>query len=281
MKYGVHLALWMAQWQEDIDAHIRTAAGLGFDGVEISLLGMSDRRIRHLNQVIRDNGLEVTCTTGLAISDDLASDDEATRSRGIGYLRWAIQTTAELGSKLLTGVLYAPWGHFVPGQKADRLKRSGGSLAAVSELLVDTDITLGLEAINRFETDLLNTADEACELARLTGSTRIGVLLDAFHMNMEEKNIRDALVKTGDHLVHFHCVENDRGVPGSGHTPWDEIFEGLRDIGYNRWLTMEMFVKANVEVSPDLNIWRNIESDPTEAARRGLQFLKENTADFR
>ena len=98
---------------------------------------------------------------------------------------------------------------------------------------------------------------------------------------MEEKNIRDALVKTGRDLVHFHCVENDRGVPGSGHTPWGEIFGGLRDIEYDRWLTMEMFVKANVDVSPDLNIWRNIELDPTEAARQGLAFLKENTTDFR
>ena len=281
MKYGVHLALWMSRWPEDIDNHIRTAAELGFDGVEISLLGMSDEKILHLNQVIHSHNLEVTCTTGLSVSDDLASDDEATRLRGIDYLRWAVQTTAGLGSELLTGVLYAPWGHFVPGQKKERLRRSGESLSTLTDLLIDTNVTLGLEAINRFETDLLNTADEACELARSLDSPRIGVLLDAFHMNMEEKNIRNALVETGSDLVHFHCVENDRGVPGSGHTPWGEIFKGLQDIEYGRWLTMEMFVKANVDVSPDLNIWRNIELDPTEAARQGLAFLKENTTGLR
>ena len=280
MKYGVHLALWMSRWPEDIDGHIQTAAELGFDGVEISLLGMSDEKIRHLKRLIRDHDLEVTCTTGLSISDDIASDDEVTRNRGIDYLRWAVQTTAGLGSKLLTGVLYAPWGHFVPGQKSERFNRSGESLAAVSDLLEESDVTLGLEAINRFETDLLNTATEACELARQTDSPRIGVLLDSFHMNIEEKDIRAALGETGKFLVHFHCVENDRGVPGSGHTPWNEIFGGLRDISYNRWLTMEMFVKADVDVSRDLNIWRNIESDPTEAARQGLRFLKENTTDF-
>ena len=79
-------------------------------------------------------------------------------------------------------------------------------------------------------------------------------------------------------LVHFHCVENDRGIPGSGHTPWNEIFSGLADIGYDDWLTMEMFIKSEVEVSPDLNIWRNIENDATDAAKRGLAFLKEKSA---
>lgn len=280
MKYGIHLALWMSRWPENIDQHIQTAAEIGFDGVEISLLGMDSEKIRHLRQLTASLGLEVTCTTGLSESDDLASDDLVIRKNGLDYLKWAIETTAGLGSKLLSGVLYAPWGHFVPGQKSERLNQSAESLRSVENYLIDNDVTLGLEAINRFETDLLNTASEACRLADIIDSPKVGVLLDAFHMNMEEKDLCKALIKTGSRLVHFHCVENDRGVPGSGHTPWNDIFDGLKTIDYDKWLTMEMFVKADAEVSPDLNIWRNIESDPTEAARRGLQFLKESTAEF-
>lgn len=280
MKYGVHIAVWMSKWSENIDNYIETAAKLGFDGVEISLLGMTDEKISNLRKIIESFGLEVTCTTGLAKSDDIASEDASTRKRGIEYLNWAIDATCGLGSKLLSGVLYAPWGHFQPGKKTDRMKRSADSLCKIETGLNNSDVTLGLEAINRFETDLLNTAQEACELARLINSPKIGVLLDAFHMNMEEKNIREALINTGDQLVHFHCVENDRGVPGSGHTPWDEIFAGLSKIGYDKWLTMEMFIKSEVEVSPDLNIWRNIENDATDAARRGLAFLKEKTAGY-
>jgi len=162
----------------------------------------------------------------------------------------------------------------------ERLKRSSESLAAISDVLADSEVTLGVEAINRFETDMVNTANEACELVERIGSDHIGVLLDAFHMNIEEKNIRDAIKNTGSRLAHFHCVENDRGVPGSGHTPWEEIFSGLRAVKYDRWLTMEMFIKADVAVSPDLNIWRSIEQDPTTAAKEGLRFLKEKTADF-
>lgn len=278
MKYGVHVAVWMSEWSQNIDNYIETAAELGFDGVEISLLGMSDEKINHLRKLIEFNNLEVTCTTGLAISDDIASEDSSTRARGIEYLNWAIDTTSALGSKLLSGVLYSPWGYFQPGKKLERIERSGDSLCKIESKLNSSDVTLGLEAINRFETDLLNTAEEACAFARLINSPKVGVLLDAFHMNMEEKDIKEALIKTGDQLVHFHCVENDRGIPGSGHTPWNEIFSGLADIGYDDWLTMEMFIKSEVEVSPDLNIWRNIENDATDAAKRGLAFLKEKSA---
>lgn len=276
MKFGVHVALWMTRWPEDITAHIRTVKALGFDGVEISLLGMSDDKIDQLRSLTEALGLEVTCTTGLSPEHDIASADPALREAGLGYMRWGIETAAKLGSSLLTGVIYAPWGRFKPGEKPDRLARSAESLGALEETLAANGVTLGIEAINRFETDLVNTAEEACALAKRTGSARIGVLLDAFHMNMEEKDIAAAIRASADRLVHFHCVENDRGAPGSGHTPWDDIFDALADINYDRWLTMEMFIKADVEVSPDLNIWRPIEADPTAAAREGLRFLKQH-----
>ena len=277
MKYGVHVALWMARWPEDITGHMRTVRELGFDGVEISLLGMSDEKISQLRGLAEELGLEVTCTTGLSADHDIASADASVREAGLDYLRWGIETADKLGSRLLTGVIYAPWGQFRPGEKGERSARSAESLAQLDGTLAANDVTLGIEAINRFETDLVNTAEEACALARQSGSNRIGVLLDAFHMNMEEKDIGAAIRASAENLVHFHCVENDRGVPGSGHTPWADIFGALSDIGYDRWLTMEMFIKADVEVSPDLNIWRPIEVDPTAAAADGLRFLKEST----
>ena len=278
MKYAVHVALWMSRWPEDIAPHIRVVRELGFDGVEISLLGMTDEKTDFLRTLTRDLDLEVTCTTGLAPEQDIASEDPEVQKAGLDYLRWGVETAAKLGSSLLTGVVFAPWGFFRPGEKAERLKRSAQSLASTEGVLSANGVDLGIEAINRFETDLVNTAEEACALARETGSQRVGVLLDTFHMNLEEKDIGQAIRNSADQLLHFHCVENDRGVPGSGHTPWNDIFGALSDIRYDRWLTMEMFVKAGVEVSPDLNIWRQIEVDPTEAARSGLHFLKSRMA---
>ena len=135
-------------------------------------------------------------------------------------------------------------------------------------------MTLGLEALNRFETDLVNTAEEAMHLAKTTGSDRIGILLDTFHLNIEEKNIKTAITNASDKLVHFHISDNDRGVPGSGHVPWNEVKDALDEVNYDGWIVAEMFVTANGPISADLNIWRNIEPNATHACKEALTFMK-------
>ncbi len=278
MKIGVHLALWAKQWDDDVIPYANIAADLGFDGVELSLLGMTTDRIRAIRQAVEGRNLEITCTTGLSPQTDISSVDPALRVAGVDYLMQSIATTAALGGRLLTGVLYAPWNVRVQADRAPRWDHCVAGLLQVARVAEEAGVTLGLEAINRFETDLVNTAAQATRLCEDVGSPAVGVLLDTFHMNMEEKHIGDAIRATGKHLVHMHCDENDRGVPGSGHIPWDEVFTALRDIRYAGWLTLEMFVAANQSVSSDLAIWRQIEPDSTEAARQGLAFLKSRTS---
>ena len=275
MKFGIHSGLWMARWTDEIAPILGTVADLGFDGVEVSLLGMTDEKAAALDGLARDHGLEVTCSDGLAREADITSPDPEVRAAGIEYLRWAVRTTAAMGSRGLAGVVYAPWGVFDPANRVERAKRAAEAFAALDADLERHDVTLGIEAINRFETDLVNTAADAVALAADSGSSRIGVLLDTFHMNMEEKDIAAAIVSAGDHLVHFHVSDNDRGVPGSGHVPWPEVRRGLCDIGYDRWIVAEMFVVAGNPASADLNIWRDIEPDATRAAGQTLQFMQE------
>lgn len=274
MKFGIHTGLWLARWTDDLAPAFRAAADLGFDGVEISLLGMTDEKAALLGQAIRDHGLEVTCSDGLAIEKDITSADADVRAAGVAYLNWAIETTAKLGSQNLAGVLFAPWGQFDPAHRAARLERSADALSQVDKVLAQNGVTMGLEALNRFETDLLNTAKDATDLARATGSARIGALLDTFHLNIEEKDIGAAIAGAADKLVHFHVSDNDRGVPGSGHVPWDEVRSGLGRANYDGWITAEMFVIAGNPASADLNIWRDIEPDATDAARRALSFMQ-------
>jgi D-psicose/D-tagatose/L-ribulose 3-epimerase len=133
---------------------------------------------------------------------------------------------------------------------------------------------LGIEVINRFETDLTNTAQEGAALAAATGSARIGVLLDTFHMNKEEKDPPAAIRHVGERLFHFHVSDNDRGTPGSGHFDFASAAEALRAIGYDGWITAEMFVVPGHPTSADLNIWRAIEPEPTQAARQALDFMR-------
>ncbi len=264
----------MARWTDELTPIVRTVADLGFDGVEVSLLGMSDEKAEALGHLIKDHSIEVTCSDGLSPDTDITSDDESVRAAGIDHLRWAVRTTAKIGSRGLAGVVYAPWGVFDPANIPVRAARSAEAFAAIDGDLRDHDVTLGIEAINRFETDLVNTAADAVAMAKASGSSRVGVLLDTFHLNIEEKNIKSAITGAGDRLVHFHVSDNDRGVPGSGRVPWDEVKAGLDALGYDGWIVAEMFVVAGNPASADLNIWRNIEPEPTDAATRSLAFLQ-------
>ena len=278
MKFGIHAGLWMARWTDEITPILKTVADLGFDGVEVSLLGMSDEKADALGKAVKEYGLEVTCSDGLAPDKDITSADPLVRQAGIEYLRWAIETTARIGSRGLAGVVYAPWGMYDPANKVQRAARSSEAFAAIDDHLAKHDVTLGIEAINRFETDLVNTASEAVAMAEASGSSRVGALLDTFHLNIEEKDIKSAITQTGDRLVHFHVSDNDRGVPGSGHVPWTEVQSGLREIGYDGWIVAEMFVIMGNPASRDLNIWRNIEPDANDAARRALSFMQASFA---
>lgn len=278
MKFGVHAGLWMARWTDEVAPILRVVADLGFDGVEVSLLGMTDDRAAAMARLIRDHRLSVTCSDGLSRQADITSDDAEVRQAGLRHLQWAVRIAAGLGASGLAGVVYAPWGVFEPARKADRAARSAEMLAQLDGTLRDHGVTLGIEAINRFETDLVNTASEAVALAHATGSAHIGVLLDTFHLNIEEKDIRAAIAHAGDRLVHFHVSDNDRGVPGSGHIPWDQVVAGLRDARYDGWVVAEMFVRPGNPASADLNIWRDIEPDATDAARRALAFMRPSFA---
>jgi len=268
MKYSVHAGLWMAQWTDEITSILKTVADLG------SLLGMSDEKAAALGKSVREFGLEVTCSDGLSAQKDITSEDPAIREAGIEYLKWAIRTTALIGSRGLAGVLYAPWGVYDPENKAVRAERSAAAFAAVEQELEASDVTLGLEAINRFETDLVNTSAEAVAMAKASGSKRVGVLLDTFHLNIEEKDISGAITSAADKLVHFHVSDNDRGVPGSGHIPWNIVKNALNEIGYDGWIVAEMFVIAGNPASKDLNIWGNIEPEATKAAEQALSFMR-------
>lgn len=278
MKFSVHAGLWMARWTDDITPILKTVADLGYDGVEVSLLGMTDDKASALGKAVRDHGLEVTCSDGLSSAADITSDDAAIRQAGIDYLKWAISTSAKIGSNGLAGVVYAPWGVYDPKNKRIRAERSADAFAQLDDDLRAHSVKLGIEAINRFETDLVNTSAEAVAMAEASGSDYVGALLDTFHLNIEEKDIKTAITHAGDKLVHFHVSDNDRGVPGSGHIPWAEVKSGLNAIGYDGWVVAEMFVVAGNPASADLNIWRHIEPEATDAASRALTFMRKTFA---
>lgn len=279
MKFGIHAGLWMKAWTDDPAPIFQTAAEIGFDGVELSLLGIGLDRADDIRAQASGCGLELTCSTGLGPEADPSAADPAVRDNAVAVLTEAIEVTARLGSRGLAGVLAAPWGVFDPANKVARATRSAETLARLDPVLRREGVTLGIEALNRFEGDLTSTAAETCAIARACGSDHIGVLLDSFHMNIEEKDPPAALRAAGDTLVHYHVSDNDRGQPGSGRYDFAADAQALADIGYDKWVVAEMFVMAGHASSRDLNIWRDIEPDPTVAAINTLAYLREVFGD--
>ncbi|MEX0276732.1 MAG: sugar phosphate isomerase/epimerase family protein [Ruegeria sp.] len=279
MKFGIHSGLWMKAWTDDPGPIFETVAQIGYEIVELSLLGVGLDRADTIRAKADDCGLTVTCSTGLGPDADPTSEDPDIRDNAVAVLTDAIRTTARLGSQSLAGVVAAPWGVFDPANKPARAARSAESLARVAPVLEAEGVFLGIEALNRFESDLTSTAEETCAIARATGSDHIGVLLDSFHMNIEEKDPPAAIRAAGDTLVHYHVSDNDRGQPGSGRYDFPADAKALKDIGYKGCIVAEMFVMAGHASSRDLNIWRDIEPDPTRAAVDTLAYLKKVFGD--
>ncbi|MEP4197724.1 MAG: sugar phosphate isomerase/epimerase family protein [Aliishimia sp.] len=279
MKFGIHAGLWMKTWEDDLAPILQTAGEIGFDGVEVSLLGVGRDRAEAIREQAAQFGLEMTCSTGLGPEADPTSPDADVRENAVAVLREAIEVTALLGSKGLAGVVAAPWGVFDPANKSIRAQRAAQTLGQLDDILAEQGVTLGIEALNRFESDLTSTAAETCAIAQATGSDHIGVLLDSFHMNIEEKNPPAAIRAAGRTLCHYHVSDNDRGVPGRGRYDFPADAAALAEIGYDGWVVAEMFVIAGNPASADLNIWRDIEPDPTHAAIQTLAYLRKVFGD--
>ncbi|MBI1173100.1 TIM barrel protein [bacterium] len=274
MKFGIHAGLWMAQWTEDPSPLFARAAEIGFDGVEVSLLGIDLAAAPRLRKAAAEAGVALTCSTGLGAAQDPTSEDADIRAASRAALHRAIEVTAALGAGSLAGVVAAPWGVFDPARKAERAARSAETLGQMQPVLVREGVTLGIEALNRFETDLTCTAAEAAGIARASGAANVGVLLDTFHMNIEEKDPPAAIRATGAKLVHYHVSDCDRGVPGHARYDFAADARALREIGYQGWIVAEMFVRPGFPSSRDLNIWRAIEPDPDRAATEALAHMR-------
>ncbi len=268
-KLGIFMNFWEKNWDADHKKYIKKAAEIGFDVLEFQaqpLLEMSDDKIRSLKALADEVGIELTYSLGLDRAYDVSSLDENVRLGGVKYLQNIVKKMYVGGGTLLSGVSYAGWGtpdNFA-GDKRPYWEQSIKSMREIIKVAEDCGVTYCVEAVNRFETCLINTAEEALVYSEEIDSPNIGVLLDTYHMNIEENNIGDAIRLVGDKLTSFHTGENNRTAPGRGHLDWDEIFGALADIKYKGRIVSEPFVMAGGEVGRDIHVYRDLLKNPTE-----------------
>ena len=269
-KLGIFMNFWEKNWDADHAKYIRKAKEIGFDVLEFQaqpLLEMSDDKIRSLKALADEVGIELTYSLGLDPAYDVSSLDEAKRKGGVEYLQNIIRKMKVGGGTLLSGVSYAGWGcpSEILNDKSAYWNQSIKSMKEILKVAEECGVTYCVEAVNRFETCLINTAAEALDYISNFDSPNIGVLLDTYHMNIEENNIGDAIRMVGDKLTSFHTGENNRTAPGRGHLNWDEIFGALSDINYKGRIVSEPFVMQGGEVGRDIHVFRDLVENPCEA----------------
>ena len=275
MKFGVNTFIWSGTFDPSNFGLLPTIKEAGFDGVEIPLLRPKDLQAASIRKAVEANGLETNCCTALVDGHSLISDSPDIRRRTQQHLKDVAKAAAEAGAEIVCGPLYSPVG-YLPGRRrtADEWKWAVEGFQAVGETLAAHQVTFAIEPLNRFETYFLNTAVDAAQLAKEIDHPNIGILFDTFHANIEEKNIAAGYTTVGPYLKHVHTCENDRGIPGSGHVEWKEVFQALRSLGYDGWLTIESFGFAIGDLSAAASIWRDIERTPESIAFDGVRFLK-------
>lgn len=280
-RLGIFMNFWEKNWDADHIKYVNKAADIGFDILEFQaqpLLEMSEARMRAIKKAADDRGIELTYSLGLNPAYDVSSADEKIRLGGIDYLKRIVEKVAFMGGKIISGVSYQGWGAG-PGigdTKEAQVERSVASMKEIVKTAEDYGVIYCVEAVNRFEAAVINTAQEALDYVKRVDSRNIGVLLDTYHMNIEETNIGDAIRLAGDRLTSFHTGENNRLAPGRGHLDWDEIFQALADIHYGGRIISEPFVMQGGEVGRDIKVWRDLVLEPSEETIDGeAKFLLE------
>ena len=275
MKFGVNTFIWTANFDRTNLPLLPAIKAAGFDGVEVPLFEPSRFAAADIRRGLADNGLECTICSILTGGLNMISDDAAVREKTRLHMQDCAKAAAEVGAKIMAGPLYSPVGLMTGRRRTDdEWKRAVDCYQAIGSTLGEYGVTIAIEPLNRFETYFLNTAADAVALCDEIGHPNVGILFDTFHANIEEKDVADAYRVVGRHLKHVHTCENDRGIPGTGHVDWPGVFQALRDVNYDGWLTIESFGFALGELSAAASIWRDIAPSPESIAFEGVKFLK-------
>jgi D-psicose/D-tagatose/L-ribulose 3-epimerase len=255
---------------------------MGFDWIEIPLETIGDMDYEQGAQIIRDQGLGVSTCAAMGPDRDLIHPDNAIQANGMAYIRQSVDATRALGGTNLVGPIYSSVGRVwqqTPDERAKDVDLLVKNLGELARYAGDQGVVLGIEPLNRFETSFINLATQAIEVIDHVNHPSCQILLDTFHMNIEEKSLGGAIRAAGARLVHFHACENDRGAPGSGNVTWNDVAAALRDIGYDGPVVIESFTNKVKSIARAAAIWRAFEPSQDALAQNGVNFLKKLLAE--
>jgi D-psicose/D-tagatose/L-ribulose 3-epimerase len=277
-KIGIHALVWAGSWgtQECAYAVARTKEA-GFDIIEFPVFEPRSLDTDAITRSVAEHDIGVACSLGLSFDNDINSSDADSVARGERLLNDALSAARDLGSPYLGGVIYSALGPYAEMPTETGRRNSIEVIRRLADRAAASDIVLGLEFVNRYESNLLNTAAQTVDYIHEVGAPNVVVHIDSYHMNIEEANFRDPVFACGDKLGYVHIGENHRGYLGQGHINFPELFAALAEHGYDGTITFESFSSAVVdrELSRTLRIWRDVWTDGLDLAKQARRYIGE------
>lgn len=274
-KLGINLWNWMERFDNDAVTLFPKVRAFGYDIVEFGLDDFDFDPVL-AGKAARDNGLDITLCAVLRPGRDISNHDPAVREETKKYLARCFEFAGAMGAKSVGGAVYAGGGRarmLDAEQRKAEWDLAVTGLRSLAGAARDNGVAVCIEPLNRYKTDMVNTAAQARRMAEDIGESCFKVLFDTYQAGIEEKNIPAAIMETGEYLGHFHASENDRGCPGTGQVDWAGAFSALSAIGYSGPIVVESFC-----VSPRDSVWRPTEPSQDVLAKKAIAFLRESLA---
>ena len=281
MNIGVHGLVFTGEFDS---AGVRTAVAgarsAGFDLLELPLMKPKEFDARAARSIIEDAGLTVTASLGLTAETDISSSDPRRVQAGRDNLMLCLDHVAEMGGAVMCGVLYSAMGKYLEPRTAQGVRNSQGVIRELAVAASDRGIRLSLEVVNRYETNLFNTARAGLEFLDGVDSANVSLHLDTYHMNIEESDLWQPTLDAADRLGYVHIGESHRGYLGTGNVDFKSFFRALARSHYDGPVVFESFSSAVVsaELSNTLGIWRNLWNDPADLAAHANRFIRDGLA---
>lgn len=285
-KIGIYYGFWTHDWVADFFPFITKVKKLGYDILEVHsgiLSDVSEKKRIELSKLAADEGITLSYGLGCPAQFDVSSPDETIRENGIRFMTVIIEAIGRMGGGTVQGSTYCAWPKKLGINENKQLyvDQSFKSMRKLAKVAEDNNVVVNMEILNRFEQFIFNTVAEAVPFVSALDSPNVGLLLDTFHMNIEEDSFGDAIRTAGKHMKGLHCGETNRKPVGMGRIPWGEIREALDQIGYDGNIIQEPFVMPGGQIGQDISVWRNIieEPDLDALAAESAKFMRKALVD--
>lgn len=274
---GIHALVWVDHWDTaSAELAIERTAAAGYALIELPMLDPGAVDAKRLRKRIDAAGLSARCSLGLTFDADVSSEDSEVVRRGEQRLLAALEAASTVGADMLAGVLYSALAKYPKPASPRGRMNAVAALGRVADRAAALGVSLGLEVVNRYESNVVNTARDAVRLLNDIGRPNVTVHLDSYHMNIEEVDLHQPIIACGSRLGYVHVGANHRGYLGSGHIDLPTLFRAVVEVGYNGPITFEAF-SAPAEPTglfDTLAIWRRLFADRDDVARAALHYME-------